>query len=227
MDSLLDTTREMSRSHLQSRTADLAADVHPALTFFREWLRNPFATAAVSPSGRQLASLMVEQLPPQTQRVIEFGGGTGAFTRALLERGIAPRNLLVIELNEALHQFLSERFPGVHVERGDARDAQTIARRCGVLDQKGWVDAVVSGLGLLYMPRSVQREILRAAFAVLGPQGRFVQFTYGPIGPVPRALLRELDLKVRRAGTAWRNVPPANVFVYQRRMSKAVRAQRV
>ncbi len=209
-----------------SRDAGMAADANPALTFFREWLRNPFAMAAVSPSGRQLASLMVGQLPHGAQRVIELGGGTGAFTRALLDRGIAPRNLLVIELNEALHRLLGERFPSVQVECGDARDVQQIARRSGVLDQDGHVDAVVSGLGLLYMPQHVQREILRAAFAVLGPQGRFVQFTYGPISPVPRSLLQELDLKARRAGTAWRNMPPANVFVYRRRHSRKAESAR-
>ena len=219
----------MSRSDYHARSShgsDLAADVAPALTFFREWLRNPFAMAAVSPSGRQLAGLMVEQLPPGAQRIIEFGGGTGAFTRALLDSGIAPRKLLVIELNEALHRLLSERFPSVHVECGDAREAQAIAHRCRVLDEDGCVDAVVSGLGLLYMPRHVQREILRAAFAVLGPHGRFIQFTYGPISPVPRSLLHELDLKAHRIGTAWRNVPPANVFVYQRRSSRKAESVR-
>ena len=214
----------MSRSDYRSQGSHgvgLAAEAIPALTFFREWLRNPFAMAAVSPSGRQLAGLMVEQLPPHTQRVIELGGGTGAFTRALLDSGIAPRHLLVIELNESLHRLLSGRFPSVHVECGDARNVQAIARRRGVLDENGEVNAVVSGLGLLYMPHHVQREILRAAFAVLGPRGRFVQFTYGPISPVPRSLLQELDVKARRAGTAWRNVPPANVFVYQRAKHRA------
>ena len=209
-----------------SRATGLPADGNPALTFFREWLRNPFAMAAVSPSGRQLAALMVEQLPPHAQRVIELGGGTGAFTRALLGHGITPSRLLVIELNESLHRLLGERFPGAHVERGDARDVQAIARRCGVLDEEGHVDAVVSGLGLLYMPHPVQREILRAAFAVLGPRGRFVQFTYGPVSPVPRSLLQELDIGARRAGTAWRNVPPANVFVYQRRRARKIESTR-
>ena len=219
----------MSRSDYsahRAHDAGLPADANPNLTFFREWLRNPFAMAAVSPSGRQLARLMVEQLPPHAQRVIELGGGTGAFTRALLDHGISPRHLLVIELNESLHRLLGERFPGTHVERGDARDVQAIARHCGVLDEEGHVDAVVSGLGLLYMPYQMQREILRAAFAVLGARGRFVQFTYGPVSPVPRSLLQELDLGARRAGTAWRNVPPANVFVYQRRRSRKVESVR-
>lgn len=209
-----------------SNGSGIVVDGNPALTFFREWLRNPFAMAAVSPSGRRLASLMMEQLPPDAQRVIELGGGTGVFTRALLEHGIQPRNLLVVELNEALHQYLRERFPGVHVEQGDARQVHGIAQRCGVLDERGKVDAVISGLGLLYMSRSAQREILTSAFDALAPEGRFIQFTYGPLSPVPRALLEELRLKALRAGFVWRNMPPAHVFVYQRRKSRKIESAR-
>ncbi|HET6913353.1 MAG TPA: methyltransferase domain-containing protein [Rhodanobacteraceae bacterium] len=209
-----------------SNGSGIAVDGNPALTFFREWLRNPFAMAAVSPSGRRLAALMMEQLPQDAQRVIELGGGTGVFTRALLAHGVQPRNLLVVELNEALHQYLTERFPGVHVEQGDARQVHAIAQRCGVLDEHGNVDAVISGLGLLYMSRAAQREILTSAFDALAPEGRFIQFTYGPLSPVPRALLEELQLKAHRAGFVWRNMPPANVFVYQRRKSRKVESVR-
>ena len=216
---------DMTQHDSRSGSADVAVDGNPALTFFREWLRNPFAMAAVSPSGRQLASLMMKQLPDDAQRVIELGGGTGAFTRALLEHGIQPRNLIVVELNEALHHYLRERFPGVQVVRGDAREVHEIARRCGLGgDEK--VDVVVSGLGLLSMSRNSQREILRSVFEVLSPHGRFIQFTYGPFSPVPRELLDELHLKTHRAGTAWRNMPPANVFVYQRRRSRRIESLR-
>src|SRR5690242_5882043 len=166
----------MTQSDPTNGSAGMAVEGNPALTFFREWLRNPFAMAAVSPSGRQLASLMMEQLPAGAERVVELGGGTGAFTRALLEHGIQPRNLLVVELNAALHQYLRERFPGVHVENGDARNVHEIAAGCGLLGESDAVDAVVSGLGLLSMSRNTQREILRSAFEVLSPRGRFIQF---------------------------------------------------
>ena len=205
---------------------DFGADGNPALTFCREWLRNPFAVAAVSPSGRQLAARMVEQLPDDAQRVIELGGGTGAFTRALLERGIRPERLLVVELNGALHRYLQERFPRVHVVQGDARHLRELAQRSRVLDEHGKVDAVVSGLGMLYLSRATQREILRSAFEVLSPDGRFIQFTYGPVSPVARELLDDLDLKTQRGGTAWRNMPPANVFVYRRRTSRKIESVR-
>ncbi|MBS0569217.1 MAG: methyltransferase domain-containing protein [Proteobacteria bacterium] len=197
-----------------------------AWTFFRQWLKNPLGIAALSPSGRQLTRQMISELPHGTRRVIELGGGTGVFTRAMLAHGIAPRDLLVLELNEALHQHLRTHFPDVCVECGDARELVAIGRRDGYLDA-GPADAVISGLGLLSMSRNTQADILKAAFAALKPDGRLIQFTYGPKSPVPRDLLDELDLSVRRGGFAWWNVPPASVYVYTRNRSRAVQAVRV
>jgi phosphatidylethanolamine/phosphatidyl-N-methylethanolamine N-methyltransferase len=194
-------------------------------TFFRQWLKNPLAMAALSPSSRRLAHEMIKQLPDHASRVIELGGGTGVFTRALLEKGIAPENLLVVELNEELHRLLHKQFPGVKVVCGDARDLEVIIERESFGKEEG-VDAILSGLGLLSMSRSTQRSILNAAFSVLGTNGRFIQFTYGPASPVSRELLNELGLQVVRAGVAWRNVPPAAVYVYTRNRSTSIRAVR-
>jgi phospholipid N-methyltransferase len=184
-----------------------------AWTFFRQWLRNPRAMAALSPSSRQLARLMIEQLPDRAENIVELGGGTGVFTQALLEHGIEPGKLLVVELNEELHQLLMRRFPEVHVVCGDAQELKSIVRNSGFTSG---VDAVVSGLGMLSMPRATQRAILKGVFNVLREGGRFIQFTYGPASPVSRELLNELGLRVKRAGVAWLNVPPATVYVYTR-----------
>jgi len=200
-------------------------DSPAAWTFFRQWLKNPLAMAAFSPSGRQLARQMIAELPHGTRRVVELGGGTGVFTRALLGHGIEPQHLLVLELNEALYQHLRARFPDSHVVCGDARDLKSIAKADGFLDQ-GLADAVISGLGLLSMTRRTQGEILQAAFSVLKPEGRLVQFTYGPKSPVARELLAELGLSVRRGGFAWWNVPPATVYVYTRNRSRGIQAVR-
>lgn len=203
-----------------------ALEEAPAWTFFRQWLRNPRAMAALSPSSRQLAREMVVQLPAGARKVVELGAGTGVFTRALLERGVAARDLLVVELNPELHGLLRQRFPDAHVVNGDARDLARIAaeRRFA---EPGEVDAVVSGLGFLAMPRPIQRAILEAVFQVLGPNRPLIQFTYGPVGPLPRGLLDELGLRSRRTGVVWRNVPPAAVYVYTRNRSTPLRAVRV
>ncbi|WP_300614837.1 methyltransferase domain-containing protein [Dokdonella sp.] len=207
------------------RGANAAGTTPAAWTFFRQWLKNPRATAALAPSSRQLAQRMVAELPAGATRVIELGGGTGVFTRALLDHGITAENLLVLELNAELAALLRERFPDVRVANGDARDLVELAGQAGYgID--GGVDAVVSGLGFLAMPRPIQQGILRAILAVLGPDKPLIQFTYGPSSPLPRDLLDELDLKVRRASTIWLNVPPATVYVYTRNRSVPVRAVR-
>ena len=90
-----------------------------------------------------------------------------------------------------------------------------IVRRDGYLD-RGPADAIVSGLGLLAMPREQQRDILQAAFDCLREAGLFIQFTYGPQAPVAAEVVDQLVLQVRRGAFVLRNVPPATVYVYSR-----------
>jgi phospholipid N-methyltransferase len=188
-------------------------------TFFRQWLKDPLRVAAISPSSKQLARQMMGQLPRHSRRVIELGGGTGVFTQAMIDHGIAPADLLVLELNEELHQHLVRQFPGASVVCGDAGDLAQIARARGFAGERR-ADAVISGLGLLSMPRQIQETILRAAFDCLRPDGRLIQFTYGPANPVMREVAEALELNSHRASFTWWNVPPATVYVYQRRVSR-------
>jgi phosphatidylethanolamine/phosphatidyl-N-methylethanolamine N-methyltransferase len=207
---------------IRTRTARL--EETPGWTFFRQWLKNPLAIAAISPSSRQLARRMVAELPTGTRRVVELGGGTGVFTQALLDHGIAAPDLMVVELNEELHHHLRRRFPEAHVVCADARDLADVARSTGFVAD-GPVDAVISGLGLLSMPRVTQQSIVEAAFDVMRPDGRLIQFTYGPASPVSKEVLESLDLNSRRGTVAWWNMPPATVYVYGRNRSRAVKAR--
>lgn len=185
------------------------------LRFIGQWLKNPRQTAAVAPSSPELAAAMIAELPTDTRRVIELGGGTGAITRALVGEGYSGENLLVLELNEELHAHLHRRFPDELLVLGDAAELPRLASAAGFLDA-GPADAVISGLGLLAMDRELVTRILRAAFACLRADGRFIQFTYGPVSPVPEPVLDGLGLRMRRGDFVLRNVPPATVYVYER-----------
>src|SRR5208283_3041352 len=46
--------------------------------------------------------------------------------------------------------------------------------------------AVVSSLPLLNQPPHRREKLIADAFALMGPEGVFVQFTYGPLSPIPR-----------------------------------------
>ncbi|GIX33986.1 MAG: hypothetical protein KatS3mg125_1942 [Lysobacterales bacterium] len=181
--------------------------------FVRQWWRRPKSTAAIAPSGRRLAALMIDALPADAARVLELGPGTGVFTRAILERGIAPENLFLIELNEAFADLLERRFPRVRVLRGDARELPSLL---AAHPECGPFDAVISGLGLLGMPREDQRRLFASLLSVLRPSGRVIQFSYAPFSPLRRSVRRELGLRVHRGAVVWRNLPPARVFVFDR-----------
>jgi phosphatidylethanolamine/phosphatidyl-N-methylethanolamine N-methyltransferase len=142
--------------------------------------------------------------------VVEFGGGTGSITKALLRKNAA--DLLVIEREPTLAAVLRSRWPELKVFCADVREVKALMAQVGASRAK----AVVSGLPLLSMTLNLRRDILRAAFDVLGPGGVFIQFTYGHKSPVPEPLCRRLGIVARRVTWIVSNVPPAAVWEYRR-----------
>ncbi|MDO7833723.1 methyltransferase domain-containing protein [Sphingobium sp. HBC34] len=182
------------------------------LDFLAAWVKKPRQTASVVPSSRYLARIMVAQIDPQEGRVLELGGGTGVFTRAILETGLPPEKLEVVEINPAFARGLRRHFPHVSVLETPAQIVST-----ATAGAPGDYQTVVSGLPLLAMDRHMHADILTESFRMLKPGGSFVQFTYSMRPPVSREILDALDLDVVRAGQTVRNFPPATVFRFSRR----------
>ncbi|WP_435170901.1 class I SAM-dependent methyltransferase [Falsirhodobacter sp. 1013] len=139
--------------------------------------------------------------------VVEFGPGTGVFTRELIGRGIEAADLTLVEYRGDFVALLRDRFPGARILHADA--ARISATNLFPVRQAG---AVVSGLGLLSMPPPTVKAILRNAFECMRADGNFYQFTYGFRCPVSRSILTELGLQARRIGGTMRNLPPASVY---------------
>jgi phosphatidylethanolamine/phosphatidyl-N-methylethanolamine N-methyltransferase len=175
--------------------------------FLRSWLDNPFGVGAVAPSGRPLARLMTRELGAG-DRVLELGPGTGTLTREILARGVAIRDLLLLERCPGFAELLERRFPGATVLRGDAT-----VRQEGLVPYRGTIDFIVSSLPLVLFSREQKFRLLREGFRLLKAPGAFFQFTYGGRCPVDRRYLERLGLQARCIGFIARNVPPA--FVYR------------
>lgn len=181
------------------------------LDFLAAWVRRPRQTASVVPSSRYLARLMVRDIAPDDGRVMELGGGTGVFTRAILSTGLPAEKLEVVEINPAFARGLRRHFPGVSILEAPAQSVSASAA-----GGPGDYQLVISGLPLLAMDKAMHVAILSEAFALLGPEGSFIQFTYSPRPPVGREVLDALGLEVERIGQTVRNFPPATVFRFRR-----------
>lgn len=181
------------------------------IDFLAEWFRKPRQTASVVPSSKHLARIMVRDIDPQGARVLELGGGTGAFTREILGTGLPAQMLEVAEINPSFARSLVRQFPGVDIIQ---HRAESISAH--VAGNRGAYQQIISGLPLLAMNRDMQRAILEEAFALLAPGGVFVQFTYSFASPVKDEVLDELGLYAQCAGRIIRNFPPATVFHFRR-----------
>jgi phosphatidylethanolamine/phosphatidyl-N-methylethanolamine N-methyltransferase len=180
--------------------------------FIRTWLGKPLVIGAVAPSGHDLARTMASAIDLDAKGpIVELGPGTGVVTQALLARGVAPSRLILIEYDQDFCTLLASRYPGVRIVQGDA---YAIADRLrGVVE--GPISAVVSSLPLLTRPEALRLDLLKQAFDLMQPDGRFVQFTYSIGSPMPRkddpiAVQAEVSPRI------WRNVPPARVWIYRR-----------
>lgn len=188
-----------------------------AFLFFRAWLSAPFRVASITPSGRALSSLITAEISAKTGTVIELGPGTGVFTEALLDRGVAEENLVLVEYGEEFASQLGRRFPTAKTFHMDAAQLRKLP-----LHASAHVGAVVSGLPLLSMPVRKVHAILEGAFSHLRRNGAFYQFTYGPRCPIARPLLDRLGLKATHVGWTLANIPPAAVYRITRRKPRKI-----
>ncbi|MBG0810681.1 methyltransferase domain-containing protein [Methylosinus sp. H3A] len=183
--------------------------------FIRSLIENPRLVGAVSPSGPVLAKTMASYVDISGDApIVELGPGTGPVTQALLDRGIAPERLTLVEYEAKFCDLLRERFPGVNVVQGDAYGLKkTLA---GKID--GPVASIVSSLPLLNQPEADRLRLLDQAFELIAPGGVFIQFTYSLwVSPMP--LKRHANRAAYTAeglGPIWLNLPPARVWLYKR-----------
>lgn len=181
-----------------------------AWLFFKRWLANPLSMASVTPSAPSLSRLMAEQIRLQPgEVVVEFGGGTGPVTQAILESGVPPDRLYTVELDPELAAFLRNRFPDIHVLEGDVVDIRRMLPERVI----GKVGAVLVCIPMILIPVADQRSIVDAIFDVMPPGRAFYAYTYSASSPLKR---KALAVRGRRVGFTLANIPPASVWRFWR-----------
>jgi phosphatidylethanolamine/phosphatidyl-N-methylethanolamine N-methyltransferase len=178
--------------------------------FIRSWLEKPLAIGAVMPSGRMLARSMARHVDPASQGpVVELGPGTGPVTEALVNQGIDPARLMLVEFNPDFCRLLRARYPTATVVQGDA---YSLRRLLEALVREP-AAAVVSSLPLVTKPLKTRLRLLWDALALMAPGAPFVQFTYAMAPPIPTKVA---GITAQGSERIWMNLPPARVWVYRK-----------
>src|SRR5579863_1611139 len=178
--------------------------------FLRSWIERPLSIGAVTPSGKILARTMASYVDPDSSGpVVELGPGTGPVTEALVQAGVAPSRLVLVEFNPTFCRLLRARYPDATLVQGDAYSMRRLLET--LLLQPA--AAVVSGLPLVTKPIGMRLRLIRDAFDLMLPGAPFVQFTYSVASPLPRRLG---GFTAEASERIWMNIPPARVWVYRK-----------
>lgn len=179
-----------------------------AIHFIREYIRHPRSVGAVIPSSRQLAKQITTPISfDKAACIIEYGAGTGVFTKELILHKRPETRLLVIEANASFYKTLQSKYghlERVHVIHGSAEHVAQYMQQYGVSK----VDYIVSGLPFTSLPAALSSLILGQTAEVLGQEGKFITFQYSKLKHhFFRTFFSNIQIKKVNC-----NVPPAYVF---------------
>ncbi len=192
---------------LSASGSSFGQDVANAGLFFRRWMRNPLQMGSIVPSSPALCRRVVAQTDISSGKaVIELGAGTGVISRSLLDAGLAPDRLFVVEIVPDMAKHLRQALPGATVIEGDARRLPQLIPG----DLHGQIGTVICGIPLVLLPLAEQRRFIDAIDAVAPGLG-FILYSYCITSPLP---WKKHGLVPKREAWTPLNFPPASVWRY-------------
>lgn len=174
---------------------------------FREFFRNPMAVGSAFPASRYLVERMLSPIDwGRMDCVVEYGPGTGIFTRALLDRLPGHARLLAIDTSAGFIDHLREATPDRRLiaVTGSADAVRAIMADHG-LDE---ADCILSGLPFSTLAPDRAERLMEASARALAPDGRFLAYQ---MRKAVQPLL-ERRFETVQTGFEWRNVPPCHLY---------------
>jgi phosphatidylethanolamine/phosphatidyl-N-methylethanolamine N-methyltransferase len=180
------------------------------IRFFKGWQRDKKGVGALLPTSSVTARRMASVIDTSSGLpVLELGAGTGVITKAILERGVKPSDLVSVEYASHFYDLLRKRFTDVDVRNGDVFELDAVlADRCGQM-----FDSVISAVPMLSFPLERRIALMKDLLARVPPGRPVIQITHGPMSPLPAMpdvySISHFDFVVR-------NIPPAQLWLYRR-----------
>jgi phospholipid N-methyltransferase len=153
----MNRTRTEPRPWLDRLQEQLRLPPTSGLLFFLQFLSNPKGVGAIVPTSNAAVDGLLRHVDWETCRLfVEYGPGTGAFTRHVLERAHPDARIIAIDPNPRFVDHLRHSLfdPRLTVVQGSAADVEDILAAHG--GEKA--DYILSGL-----PFSTNAPLRRAA----------------------------------------------------------------
>lgn len=181
--------------------------------FIQTAIKNPVSTGAIAPSSRFLAKEILRYWPEDKNGlIVEYGPGTGSFTKVLADR-LKEQHYLGLELNPEFTKKLKVIFPQLDIVEKSAADLPA-ELQAHSFDQP---NLIISGLPWANFNRDLQTSILGSTAENLQENGTFSTFAYVHALKLKKAkafknLLHQHFDEVKVSPVVWKNIPPAVIY---------------
>ena len=178
------------------------------ITFLTQYLTNPRTVGAVLPSSKYLSHKMLDEINFKTANcIIEYGSGTGAFTKEILKRRERETMIILFEYNKEFFKILKENFetePNLFIINDSAENIEKHLKDLNILS----ADFIVSGLPFASLPTDMSNSILTNTLNILNQDGLFITFQYTKCKiSFMKQFFSHINIKKE-----YRNVPPAYIL---------------
>jgi phospholipid N-methyltransferase len=187
-------------------------------SYLRNFVKDP-KVGAITPCSRFTVKRLCQKIAlDQAQTIVEYGPGSGVYTRYLLDHMPTDAQLIVIEINETfVHNLkpLAQQDPRLRVYHDQVESLSAILEEEGIFE----MDAVVSGIPFSMIPVAAKNTILSETYQYLRHGGSFLAYQTS-FALVPR--LRQYFDQVYKDLEA-RNLPP--MYLMQARKAQTPRVE--
>lgn len=173
----------------------------------RIFLKHPTMVGSAFPASRWMVREMLAPIRWEDMRLfVEYGPGTGAFTREALRRLPHDAILLAIDTSAEFVDHLKQSLPDrrLRAVQASAGDVEAVLADLRL----GAADCILSGLPFSSLRPADAAQVMAASAAALRPGGTFCAYQ------MRTAIEPLLDRHFRtvRARREWRNVPPCRLY---------------
>ena len=142
--------------------------------------------------------------------IIEYGPGTGVFTRYLLDNLTPDSTLILVERNPDFVAILESCFHDSRliIHQTSAENIEQLLQLNGFTG----ADYIISGIPFSFLPDSLRKTIINKSYKCLNPGGKFL--AYQTFFQLDKFLKDYLDKCFSTVQTEFclRNVPPMRLF---------------
>ncbi len=176
------------------------------IDFIKIAVRDYKNVGAVAPTSKYTVKKVIKGLKPEYKYIIEYGAGSGVFTKEILNVLPHDGKIIAIEMNSNFLKELSKIKDGrLIVLSGDVTKISRDFSQLGLPR----VDVIVSGIPISFLKPLERKELVKNTHDILEGGGRFIVYQYSlKILPILKDIFREVSYSFEP-----RNLPPCFVMI--------------